>query len=235
MTPDPISRRLVALAEVVLCSSIPTQLAIAFVLRLMGWPPTDPAGRLSLAYVLMLSLGDVVLLVGLMLVLMRAHGERPAALWIGRRSVGREAVIGLLYIPVVFAAVIALLNLFKVIAPGLHNVTENPLEHLASTPGQAALFALVAILAGGVREELQRAFLLDRFERHLGGALAGVVVLSIGFGLGHIVQGWDAVMTTGLLGAGWAIVYLRRRSTIAPIVSHAGFDALQILQVALFR
>ena len=35
---------------------------------------------------------------------------------------------------------------------------------------------------------------------------------------------------TGLLGAFWGIVYLRRRSVVAPLVSHAGFDLLQIAQ-----
>jgi membrane protease YdiL (CAAX protease family) len=34
-----------------------------------------------------------------------------------------------------------------------------------------------------------------------------------------------------LLGAFWGMVYLRRRSTVAPMVSHAGFDLLQIVQV----
>ena len=36
------------------------------------------------------------------------------------------------------------------------------------------------------------------------------------------------------MSAIWAIVYLRRRSAIAPMVSHAGFDALEILRAALF-
>jgi membrane protease YdiL (CAAX protease family) len=62
----------------------------------------------------------------------------------------------------------------------------------------------------------------------------GVVVLSIGFGLGHIVQGWDAVITTGALGAFWAVLYLRRRSSIAPIVSHSGFKSLEVLRVAIW-
>jgi membrane protease YdiL (CAAX protease family) len=95
------------------------------------------------------------------------------------------------------------------------------------------LLGIVAIVAGGVREELQRAFLLQRFERHLGGAAVGVIVLSTAFGLGHYIQGWDAAIATGALGAFWAIVYLRRRSTIAPMVSHAGFNALEVLRVAL--
>jgi membrane protease YdiL (CAAX protease family) len=59
------------------------------------------------------------------------------------------------------------------------------------------------------------------------------VLLSIGFGSGHIVQGWDAMITTGTLGAVWAIVFLRRRSSVAPVVSHAGFNTLEILRVAL--
>jgi membrane protease YdiL (CAAX protease family) len=85
-----------------------------------------------------------------------------------------------------------------------------------------------------LREELQRAFLLHRFEQHLGGAWVGVIVLSIAFGLGHFVQGWDAAITTGALGAFWAVLYLRRRSSVAPVLSHAGFNSLEILRVAVW-
>ena len=96
----------------------------------------------------------------------------------------------------------------------------------------AAAFGVVAIVAG-VREELQRAFLLRRFERHLGGEDAGVIVLSVAFGLGHLLQGWDAAIATGALGAVWASMYLKRRSSVAPIVSHAGFNSLEVLRVAM--
>jgi len=42
--------------------------------------------------------------------------------------------------------------------------------------------------------------------------------------------GLDAGIATGLLGAFWGYVYLRLRSSIANrIVSHAGFDFLQIV------
>jgi membrane protease YdiL (CAAX protease family) len=221
-------------AEIVLCSSIPTQLAIGGVLRMLGMQPLDAAGRLSMPFVLALSIGDTVVLIALMVMLTRAHGETPSELWLGHRPVGREVFYGLLLVPVVFALVAGLLLTLRAIAPWLHNVPTNPLEQLASTPGQAALFALIAIFAGGVREELQRAFLLRRFEHHLGGGLIGVVVLSAGFGLGHLVQGWDAVITTGMLGAFWAVMYLRRRSSVAPLVSHAGFNSLEVLRVATF-
>lgn len=224
-----------ALVEILLCSSVPTQLLIASLLRTAGWMPLDETGQLSLPFVLALSVADTLLLVGLMVALTRAHGQRVADLWLGGRPIRREAVYGALLIPVVFVLVVVVMNVLRMMAPWLHNVPINPLERLASTPAQAAMFAVVAILAGGVREELQRAFLLRRFEQHLGGAGAGVIVLSIAFGLGHIVQGWDAVITTGLLGAFWALLYLRRRSTVAPLVSHAGFNALEVLRVAVWR
>jgi membrane protease YdiL (CAAX protease family) len=69
---------------------------------------------------------------------------------------------------------------------------------------------------------------LTRFEQSLGGPAVGIVVSSLAFGVGHIVQGVDAAIATGILGAFWGVVYLRRRSVISPVVSHAAFDLLQI-------
>ena len=237
-SPDPgltaAQRRMVAIGEIVLCSSVPTQLALGYVLTLGGWSATTASGALSLPYVLTLSLADTLLLIVLMVTLLHLHGESATSLWIGERSVRREAVIGIAIIPGVFLAVVVLLNALRLLFPGLHNVPTNPLEALAGdTAEEAAMFGLLAIVAGGIREELQRAFLLHRFEQHLGGAKVGVVVLSTAFGLGHYVQGWDAVVTTGALGAFWAVLYLDRRSSVAPVVSHAGFNSLEILRVVI--
>jgi membrane protease YdiL (CAAX protease family) len=225
--------RLVALLEILLCSSVPTQLALTGALNVAGLQAYDSPNHLSLKFVLVLSLADTALLAALMVFITKAHGESVRELWLGRGPVRRELIRGLLLIPVVFIVVVVLLNVLRLTVPWLHNVETNPLEELATTPGEAAMFAVVAIVAGGVREELQRAFLLRRFELHLGGAIVGVIVLSVAFGLGHIVQGWDAVITTGVLGAFWAIVYLRRRSAVAPLISHSGFNSLEILRVAI--
>jgi membrane protease YdiL (CAAX protease family) len=225
--------RVTAVLEILLCSSIPTQLAIGALLRIAGLESTDAAGHLSLAFVLTLSLSDTAVLIGLMILLMHAHGETARATWFATTHGLREALVGLATVPLVFVGVGLLLNTIRLFVPSLHNVENNPLEQLAATPGQAAVFSLVAIIAGGVREELQRAFMLRRFEQYLGGATLGVWVLSIAFGLGHMMQGWDAVVTTAILGAIWAWIYLQRRNSIAPIVSHAGFNSLEILRLAV--
>jgi membrane protease YdiL (CAAX protease family) len=229
---DPRERATAAL-EILLCSSVPTQLVIGTMLRLAGIASTDAAGHLSLTFVLALSLADTAVLIGMMILFMHVHGETARGTWFGASSGLREALIGVATVPMVFVGVGILLNTLRLFAPSLHNVENNPLEQLATTPGQAAAFSLVAIVAGGLREELQRAFMLRRFEQYLGGATLGVWVLSIGFGLGHVMQGWDAVVTTAALGGFWAWMYLQRRNSIAPIVSHAGFNSLEILRVAV--
>jgi membrane protease YdiL (CAAX protease family) len=225
--------RLVAILEILLCSGVPTQFAIIAVLQAAGFKQADPGGQPLLPFVLVQLLVDTVLVTVLMIVFMRVHGESPAALWVGRRPVTREVMIGLLTVPLILVAVGIMLNALRLFIPQLHNVATNPLEQMAATPGQAPTFAVLAIVAGGMKEELQRAFMLRRFEQYLGGAAVGVAVISLAFGLGHWIQGWDAVITTGALGAFWAWMYLRRRSSIAPVVSHAGFNSLEILRVAL--
>lgn len=227
-------QRLQAIFEVLLCSSLPTQILIAWILGVLGVAPRTPDDQLSLTFVLVLSLADTALLIVLMVVLARAHGDSAWLLWRGHRPVGSEIILGLLLVPIAVLGVGILIGTIREFAPWMHNVPENPLESLATGgPGAAALFGVVAIVAGGIREELQRAFLLQRFERHLGGTTVGVVVLSAAFGLGHVMQGWDAVIATGALGAFWAVLYLRRRSSIAPIVSHAGFNSIEVLRVAI--
>lgn len=199
----------------------------------LGWIPRTEDDGLSLSFVVTLSLADTVVLIALMIALTRARRESVSALWLGHRNVWKEALLGVSLVPSIFLMVVVILTSIRMFAPVLHNVETNPLEEMA-TGGMlnAAAFGVVAILAGGVREELQRAFLLRRFE-YLGGVKVGVVVLSIAFGLGHVVQGWDAAVTTGALGFVWAVMYLWRRSSIAPIVSHAGFNSIEVLRIAI--
>ena len=226
-------QRLLALLEVLLCSSLPTQVLIANILGTIGIAPRI-GDQLSLTFVFALSLTDTVVLIALMVALSRAHGDSPWLLWRGRPPLAGEILVGLMLVPVAVFMVAFLIGIIRTFVPGLHNVVENPLEALATGgAGGAAMFAVVAIVAGGIREELQRAFLLRRFERHLGGETVGVIVLSTAFGLGHALQGWDAAIATGALGAFWAILYLRRRSSVAPIISHAGFNSIEVFRVAI--
>lgn len=223
-----LDERLVAFVEVVLCSDFPTQIALTLLFARLGWGPTQADQAFQLRFVAPLLLTDTVVLIGLILLLLRSHGERARDVFFGHRDWPHELWAAVPMIFIAYGIAIAVMLTVAVFAPWLHTVEQNPLQDLLRAPRDAALFALVVIIAGGVREEVQRAFILTRFERSLGGTTVGVAVSSVAFGAGHIVQGVDAALATGLLGAFWAVSYLRRRSVVAPVVSHAAFDLLQI-------
>lgn len=225
-----LAERIVALIEVILCSDYPTQIILGQTFLTLGFQPTDAKGALQIGFVTTLALADSALLIGLMVVFLRSHGERPRDVFLGKRPILGEIHAGIPLTAVAFGLAVVVLLGVRAVAPWLRTVEHNPLQDLMRTRQSAALFALVVVVAGGVREELQRAFLLHRFERSLGGRHVGVIVASAAFGIGHIVQGADAVLATTVLGVFWATVYLRRRSVVAPMVSHAAFDLLQVAQ-----
>lgn len=220
-------------AEILLCSGYPTQIVLAELLKDAGIAPLTADGSLSATFVFALSLGDTVVLVTLMVWLLIRGGESPRAVFLGRRRASAEAAVGLLSVPFVVALVVALSLLIRAFLPFLHNVPANPLEGLLGTQTGLLAFLVVVIVAGGLREELQRAFLLHRFRHDLGQTGAGLVVTSVAFGLGHTLQGWDAAILTGALGATWGLIYLTRGSAIAPIVSHSLFNTGELLRAFL--
>lgn len=227
---DRMLERARALLEVFLCSGVPTQLLIGQLLLRAGVRPFAPGGHLDPIFVFVVTLADTILLVLLALLLLRAAGESPRAVFLGSRSVVPEVSLGLmLVVPLLIGVALVLVSAQR-FWPALHNVHDNPLAGMMKAPRDAVLFAVVGLVGGGVREEVQRAFLLTRFERHLGGPVVGLIVTSVAFGAGHWLQGWDAAVATGLLGLFWGVVYLKRRSAVAPMVSHAGFNSLEILR-----
>jgi uncharacterized protein len=221
-----------ALAEVLLCSGFPTQIAVATSLRLAGWSPLLPGGGINGPFVFAVSIIDAVLLIALIVFFLRRGGESPRQVLFGSRRLLPEAGWGVLLLPLTLGVVIGIAALIRGYVPELRNVPINPLESLVQTRGGLLMFIAVAVIAGGGREELQRAFVLHRFDRYLGGPIVGIVITSLLFGLGHTLQGRDAAIITGVLGALWAIAYVWRRSTVGPIVNHALFNTVELIGAA---
>lgn len=219
----------IALLQILLCSGLPTQLLLqlgAFLLGLIG-----PDGTLSLGYAAWLLSADAVLTVVLILWFLRWSGDRPSRVFFGDRSTLREVVFGLLLLPIAFTIVLLTGLAVQRFAPSLHPA-ENPLGRLIREPNGVLIMGGISVLAGAMREELQRAFALHRFTQ-LGVPGVGLIVFSVGFGLGHNFQGADAMIMTTMLGLLWGAAYLARRSLIAPAVCHAGFNLVQVLAYGL--
>lgn len=228
--------------EVLMCSGYPTQLLIGgLVLALSRVPAIQALGLglrpsaadpLPFGFVVAVSLLDTIAIVVLACLFLLARGERPRDVVLGRGPYGPEIRRGLAWVPMVFAVMIAVGGLLHAVAPWMRTVPTNPLQAMLTSPERIAMFAIVVVVAGGVREEVQRAFVLHRFRHDLGGAWVGLILFSTAFGLGHLTQGLDAAVVTGVLGLLWGLIYLARRSAIAPAVSHALFN---LAEIAIFQ
>ena len=80
MTPESphalASARASAIVEIVLCSGVPSQLALAYMFDLAGFAPMV-GGELSFVYITTLLLIDATLMIGLIFCFRFAHGEHP--------------------------------------------------------------------------------------------------------------------------------------------------------------
>lgn len=223
----------IALLQIVLCSGLPTQLVLLFVLTAIGVQAPTTTKEWSLGYVAGVLVADSALVLGLILLFLHLSGERPRDVFLGNRSIAWEWSMGIALVPMAFIVIAAINAVVLRYAPNLHQL-ENPFQPLVQTPYGMVIFTSLSILAGGVREEMQRAFALRRFTQ-IGIPYIGLIVFSVAFGLGHLVQGWDAAIMTGSLGALWGYVYLRRGSIVAPAVCHGAFDAIQVIAFGLLR
>ena len=170
----------------------------------------------------------------LMLLILRLHRESLADLgwnwdhWIS------DLLLGVSLVPILFLVSLLVALGFKVLLPNYYT-DRNPLIESIQSPGDLALFIVAALFAGGVKEELQRAFVLVRFRDYLGGAKLGLVIWSVAFGAGHYLQGVQNAVAAGLFGLLFGAVYLARGSLVAPMVAHGAYDSLALLAYWFLR
>lgn len=221
--------RPLALLEVVLISGILTDIVAALAAGwLTGLSRTDllrrPAGLFTY---LMLS---TVLLLVIYVLCQRARREEPA-LRIAVRPTGgwaRETLVALAILPVLFSTMFVGELLIRLVAPGAIPPV-NPVLAMIRTPGDLALMLTSGVIAGGVREELQRAFIVRRSAVYFWTPWLGLLFWSVLFGLAHEPQGIAAVFITALLGLEFGVLYLWRRNVYAPILSHALFNVIVLM------
>jgi membrane protease YdiL (CAAX protease family) len=224
--------RSVALMQVALIWVVPTQIIVGTLLALGTSIRMLQDRQLTLEFFAMLSLLDTALVALLIRLFLSLSGETSRNVFVGLRRPAGEIIRGLLFVPVVSVAVALIVLGLRAVAPWTHNVEQNPLGEFVQTPLDAAIFFVVVVLAGGIREELQRAFILHRFGQRLWSMKLGLVLFSVFFGAMHVNQGIDSAIAVGVLGVFWGLLYMTRRSAVMAMVNHAGFNAAQVLLLA---
>ena len=201
---------------------------------------------------------EATLALFLVVFLLRQRGQALSELGWRWENIGREVLWGIGCVPVLFISTVVVNLFFQAFFPRFIS-TANPLLDLVEDPGDLALFLMSSLYVGGIKEEIQRAFVLDRFERYLGpillwpflrfmdrsnsrrkevsrrlGVVVGLILWSIFFAVGHAVQGFDSAVAAGVLGLLFGLLYLWRRNLIAPMVAHTLFDVTTLLVVWFF-
>ncbi len=224
--------RIRALLEVLLISGIVSSLlaSVTFVLFSGGGRSALQDARAIVAFILV-EAGLTLLLLAL---LVRVHHESARELGILWDEWKPNAMIGLALVPILLLLSAILSETFRRLLQG-YFLERNPLTELIRTPQDLGLFILSVLIAGGIKEELQRVFILRRFDRYLGGARLGLVIWSLVFGLAHYIQGLQGVVMATLFGFIFGAVYLKRGNVIGPIVGHALYDTVALLGYWLTR
>jgi len=217
--------RLVGLLEIFLVSGLLTDsLAIALLTGLTGTPAGDiMKSAESLFSYLMLSTVFILLAV---IILQYLHRHEPELTlnFLPRRRYFSTTLLALLAVPVFIVFMLGAGSFFSVVLPG--SVPErNPLLELIRTPAHLWLFMISSIFAGGFREEVQRAFIINRTAVFFWSPYIGLVAWSLFFGLQHYTQGLAAIFITAILGLGFGLMYIWRNNIYLPFLTHACFNA----------
>jgi membrane protease YdiL (CAAX protease family) len=217
--------RVQALLEVLLLSGLLTGLlaSLPFAFRSGHHGGIPPRADSLTAYILL----EAAMTLLLLSFLLRAGHETLADIGMHWHKWRSDALIGIALVPVLFLTGATVTLTFRVFLPS-QLMERNPLMDTIQTPRDLALFLLSALLAGGIKEEFQRAFILNRFSRYLGGSGLGLVVWSIAFGVGHYLQGVQGMVTATLFGILLGAAYFARGGLVTPIVAHALYDSFAL-------
>lgn len=171
---------------------------------------------------------EAVFIFLLLAAILKAHRESLSSLGLKWERWKSHLFLGFGLAPTFFLINALVAYIFRVYLPEYY-IEQNPLTETIQTPQQLILFIFSALVAGGIKEELQRAFIISRFRRYLGGAWIGLVLWSLAFGAAHYVQGVQGIAIATLYGFIFGIVYIISGSIIAPIVAHGAYDTLALL------
>ena len=224
----PYQARLYAVFEIIMVSGIfPGFLVSAVFAAVFG------RNRMNLAEI------DVGLLVTYLMIesaltflilwiMMKARGETFTMLGLRRQQWKTYVLLGILAAPLLMILGGVAGAAFQLLLPE-YALEKNPLMDMIHSWRQLLMFLVTVITAGGIKEELQRAFILRRFHHHLGGARVGLIAWSLAFGAGHYAQGLQGVCVATVLGLVFGALYLARGNLILPMAAHVSYNTLALL------
>jgi membrane protease YdiL (CAAX protease family) len=166
-------------------------------------------------------------LVALVLFFLWRNGEPRLRIGWTLAGTGREIGLGvLLFVPLQVGAALLERALSQL---GLTTPAHLPANLHPAGASQVALALLLVLVVAVAEETIFRGYLLLRLRSLTANSALVVASSSVLFAIGHGYEGSAGVVTVGALGAAFALVYLWRRSLVAPVTLHFLVDFVGLL------
>jgi len=94
---------------------------------------------------------------------------------------------------------------------------------------QQIVATLMILIVAFTEETIFRGYLILRLKSITGSPVVAIVISSIIFSIGHGYEGLAGVIIVGIMGTCFAVIYVWRKSLIAPIVMHFMQDFVAIV------
>ena len=189
-------------------------------------------GSLSFVLVAVSTILRDLALISLILLFLWRNGEPIARIGWTFENGWKDIALGiLLFIPLFFGAGL-LESAFR--AAGL-SAPSTPLPSFLAAKGYSEFvlaFVLVVVVALA-EETIFRGYLMLRLGNITQSIPAAIILSAAIFSLGHGYEGSAGIATVGLMGVALAVVYVWRRSLVAPIVMHFLQDFIGIVLLPL--
>lgn len=156
--------------------------------------------------------------------------EPVSRLGLKAKHLDRNILLGFaLYIPFLFVigVVEQLLN-----ALGLTSPSEpGPSYFQVGGHGQLVLAVVLVVVVAISEETIFRGYLTDRLQIATGSTTVAVLISAVVFALGHGYEGSLGMVTVGVMGLVFSLLYLWRQSLVVPITLHflQDFTAIVLL------
>jgi membrane protease YdiL (CAAX protease family) len=189
---------------------------------------TVKQGALSFMLVAFATILRDLALVSLILFFVWRNNEPVTLIGWTLKNSRKEIVLGIvLFIPLTFSTGL-LENGLR--AMGL-STPSTPLPSFLAARGMAEfLLAFVLVVIVALAEEtIFRGYLILRLRAVTAKPTAAVLLSAVIFSLGHGYEGSAGVVTVGVMGLVFALVYMWRQSLVAPIVMHFLQDFIGIV------
>ena len=160
-------------------------------------------------------------------------GEPLAGLgWKGAGLTGESALGAALFLPILYGDSI-IEKVFEWFGLA-SNMSRVPQFLSAKGPFEIFLACILVAVVAVAEETIFRGYLMLRLNEVTGSMTAAVIISSAVFALGHGYEGAAGVGAVFILGILLALIYVWRKSLVAPVVLHFLIDLLPLVLLPLF-